>query len=106
MGGIASAPGKYIIMGDADDSYDFNALLPFLVKLREGYHLVMGKRFKGGIKPGAMTPFHRYLGNPVLTGIGRLFFSSPSKTSWQGSDWFGRCEKRRYFPVKKFHHAY
>ena len=78
MGGIASARGKYIIMGDADDSYDFTSLLPFLMKLREGYDLVMGNRFKGGIKPGAMPPLHRYLGNPVLTGIGRLFFSSPS----------------------------
>jgi glycosyltransferase involved in cell wall biosynthesis len=77
MGGIASAHGKFIIMGDADDSYDFTALLPFLTKLREGYDLVMGNRFKGGIKPGAMPFLHRYLGNPVLTTIGRLFFHSP-----------------------------
>jgi glycosyltransferase involved in cell wall biosynthesis len=77
MGGIAAARGKFIIMGDADDSYDFTALMPFLTKLREGYDLVMGNRFKGGIKPGA-TPFlHRYLGNPVLTSIGRWFFHSP-----------------------------
>lgn len=78
MGGIEAAQGKYIIMGDADDSYDFTALSPFLEKLRDGCELVMGNRFKGGIKPGAMPPLHRYLGNPVLTGIGRLFFKSPA----------------------------
>jgi len=77
MGGIAAARGKFIIMGDADDSYDFTALMPFLTKLREGYDLVMGNRFKGGIQPGAMPFLHRYLGNPVLTFIGRLFFRSP-----------------------------
>ena len=77
MGGISSARGKFIIMGDADDSYDFTALAPFVSKLREGYDLVMGNRFKGAIRPGAMPPLHRYLGNPVLTGIGRLFFRSP-----------------------------
>jgi hypothetical protein len=66
-------------MGDADDSYDFGALAPFIGKLREGYDLVMGNRFEGGIKPGAMPPLHRYLGNPVLTGIGRLFFGSPAR---------------------------
>lgn len=77
MGGIAAARGKYIVMGDADDSYDFTALMSFLTKLREGYDLVMGNRFKGGIKPGAMPSLHRYLGNPILTGIGRLFFGGP-----------------------------
>ncbi|MFP4526920.1 MAG: glycosyltransferase family 2 protein [Candidatus Kapaibacterium sp.] len=76
IGGIAAARGKYIIMGDSDDSYDFTALMPFVEKLREGHDLVMGNRFKGGIKPGAMPPLHRYLGNPVLSFIGRLFFSS------------------------------
>jgi hypothetical protein len=79
MGGIAAARGQYVIMGDGDDSYDFSALMPFISKLREGYDLVMGNRFKGGIKAGAMPPLHRYLGNPVLTGIGRLFFSSPCR---------------------------
>jgi hypothetical protein len=64
-------------MGDADDSYDFGSLGPFIAKLREGYDLVMGNRFLGGIKPGAMPPLHRYLGNPVLTTIGRVFFRSP-----------------------------
>lgn len=76
MGGIKAAHGKYIIMGDADDSYNFADLGPFIEKLREGYDLVMGNRFKGGIEPGAMPPLHKYLGNPVLTGIGRLLFSS------------------------------
>ena len=77
MGGIAAARGKYVIMGDADDSYDFTSLRPFITKLREGYDLVMGNRFKGGITPGAMPVLHKYLGNPVLTGIGRLLFGSP-----------------------------
>jgi hypothetical protein len=63
-------------MGDADDSYDFTNLMPFIEKLREGYDLVMGNRFKGGIEPGAMPPLHRYLGNPLLSFIGRLFFPS------------------------------
>jgi glycosyltransferase involved in cell wall biosynthesis len=76
MGGITGARGAYVIMGDADDSYDFTAIMPFIEKLRGGYDLVMGNRFKGGIKPGAMPPLHRYLGNPVLSSIGRLFFSS------------------------------
>jgi len=77
MGGIAAARGKYIIMGDADDSYDFSNLMPFVEKLRAGYEVVMGNRFQGGIKPGAMPALHRYLGNPVLTAIGKLFFQSP-----------------------------
>ena len=75
--GIADARGKYIIMGDADDSYDFSTLGPFVEKLREGNDLVMGNRFKGGIKPGAMPPLHKYLGNPVLSFLGRLFFGGP-----------------------------
>jgi glycosyltransferase involved in cell wall biosynthesis len=76
-GGIAAAKGQYIIMGDADDSYDFTNLSPFLEKLRQGYDLVMGNRFQGGIKPGAMPVLHKHLGNPVLTWLGRLFFGSP-----------------------------
>lgn len=75
--GIRAARGKYVIMGDSDDSYDFSALEPFVEKLRQGFQLVMGNRFLGGIKPGAMPPLHRYLGNPVLTTIGRIFFRSP-----------------------------
>ena len=76
MGGCDAAYGKYVIMGDADDSYDFLHLMPFVEKLREGYDLVMGNRFKGGIAKGAMPPLHRYLGNPVLSFIGRLFYPS------------------------------
>ncbi|WP_214415821.1 glycosyltransferase [Sphaerisporangium fuscum] len=76
MGGIRAARGRYVIMGDADDSYDFTALLPFVEQLRDGADLVMGNRFRGGIAPGAMPPLHRYLGNPVLSFIGRLFFPS------------------------------
>jgi len=77
LGGIEAAYGEHIIMGDADDSYDFVNLNPFVEKLRCGYDLVMGNRFKGGIRPGAMPKLHRYLGNPVLSFIGKLFFNSP-----------------------------
>src|SRR3954451_7470296 len=76
MGGIRAARGRYVIMGDSDDSYDFSNLGPFVEKLRQGYQLVIGNRFQGGIRPGAMPPLHRYFGNPVLTMLGRLFFSS------------------------------
>lgn len=76
IGGCKAAKGKYVIMGDADDSYDFLNLMPFVEKLREGYELVMGNRFRGEIAKGAMPPLHRYLGNPVLSFIGRLFFPS------------------------------
>lgn len=75
-GGIENASGRYIIMGDADDSYDFNNLSPFIEKLRDGADLVIGNRFKGGIKKGAMPFLHKYLGNPVLSFLGRLFFKS------------------------------
>jgi glycosyltransferase involved in cell wall biosynthesis len=76
MGGFLKARGEFIIMADADDSYDFSKLEDFLTQLRAGYDLVMGNRFLGGIEPGAMPPLHRYLGNPVLSGIGKLFFNS------------------------------
>jgi glycosyltransferase involved in cell wall biosynthesis len=76
IGGITAARGEYVIMGDADDSYDFTNLMPFVTELRNGADLVMGNRFQGGIAPGAMPPLHRYLGNPVLSFIGRLFFRS------------------------------
>jgi hypothetical protein len=76
-GGIAAARGRYIIMGDCDGSYDFTSLDAFLDKLRAGHELVMGNRFLGGIAPGAMPPLHKYLGNPVLSFVGRLFFKSP-----------------------------
>nr|AGU10029.1 Glycosyl transferase family 2 [uncultured organism] len=76
LGGIAAARGRYVIMGDADDSYDFSALGPFVEALRAGGELVMGNRFLGGIDRGAMPPLHRYLGNPVLSFLGRRFFNS------------------------------
>lgn len=76
IGGCNAALGKYVIMGDSDDSYDFLNLMPFVEKLREGYELVMGNRFKGGIEPGAMPPLHLYIGNPVLSFIGRVLYKS------------------------------
>src|ERR1700689_3803765 len=69
MGGIVAARGEYVIMGDADDSYDFSNLMPFVSELRKGADMAMGNRFKGGIAPGAMPKLHRYLGNPVLSFI-------------------------------------
>jgi glycosyltransferase involved in cell wall biosynthesis len=77
MGGIAAAAGKYIVMGDADDSYDFGHIPRFVEKMRAGADLVMGNRFRGGILKDAMPPLHQYFGNPTLTRIGRLFFGSP-----------------------------
>ena len=74
--GIAASRGTYVAMADSDDSYDFLGLMPFVLKLRDGCDLVMGNRFKGGIAPGAMPPLHRYLGNPVLSFVGRLFYPS------------------------------
>ena len=73
-GGIAASRGRFIIMGDADDSYDFSRLEGFLSALRGGADLVMGNRFQGGIRPGAMPRLHHWLGNPLLSFIGRLFF--------------------------------
>jgi glycosyltransferase involved in cell wall biosynthesis len=75
--GSSEACGKYIIMGDSDDSYDFSDLLPFVEKLREGYDLVMGNRLMGGIKPGAMPWKNRWIGTPALSAIGRIFFRCP-----------------------------
>jgi len=77
MGGIAAARGRFIIMGDADCSYDFSDIPKFLEQLRGGADLVMGNRFRGGIRSGAMPFSHRYLGNPVLSFLGRLFFHAP-----------------------------
>ena len=77
LGGIAAARGRYVIMGDADDSYDFARLEAFVAKLREGYRLVMGNRFAGGIRAGAMPWLHRYIGNPALSFLGRLLFRVP-----------------------------
>lgn len=74
IGGVSAARGRFVAMGDADDSYDFLGLMPFVDALRGGADLVMGNRFKGGIQAGAMPVLHRYLGNPVLSFLGRLFF--------------------------------
>ena len=90
LGGIRAARGTYVIMGDSDDSYDFSALGSFVEKLRRGYALVMGNRFAGGIAPGAMPPLHRYLGNPGLTAIGKLFFRSPCGDIYCGLRGFRR----------------
>ncbi len=75
LGGMDAARGRFVVMGDADESYDFSNLMPFLEELRKGADLVMGNRFQGGIGPGAMPFSHRYLGNPLLSRIGRMFFS-------------------------------
>ena len=77
--GIKNAKGKYIIMGDADDSYDFSHLELFIEKLQSGYELVMGNRFAGGIEEGAMPWSHKYIGNPVLSTIGRILYRSKLK---------------------------
>jgi glycosyltransferase involved in cell wall biosynthesis len=76
LGGIKAARGQFVIMGDADDSYDFSRLDPFVERLRAGADLVMGNRFAGGVEPGAMPPLHKYIGNPVLSFIGRTFFGT------------------------------
>ena len=88
--GIAEARGRYVIMGDSDDSYDFGNLGPFIAKLREGYDLVMGNRFRGGILRGAMPTSHRLLGNPALTAVGRLFFRSRCGDFYCGQRGFRR----------------
>jgi len=77
LGGIEAAKGRFVIMADADDSYDFTDLDGFVDRLRRGSKLVVGNRFQGGIMPGAMPALNRYLGNPVLSFIGRTLFSSP-----------------------------
>jgi len=90
IGGINEANGEYVIMGDADDSYDFSQLDHFVERLRAGDELVMGNRFLGGIEPGAMPPLHKYLGNPVLSWIGRALFRSPIKDFHCGLRGFSR----------------
>ena len=77
LGGITAARGQFVVMADADDSYEFSHIPRFLGELRAGFDLVMGNRFRGGIQPKAMPFLHRYLGNPVLTWIGKIFFHSP-----------------------------
>jgi glycosyltransferase involved in cell wall biosynthesis len=90
IGGIAAARGRFVIMGDADDSYDFTAISPLIEKLREGFDLVMGNRFLGGIEPGAMPWSHRWIGNPVLTLISRVFFHTPVGDMHCGLRGFGK----------------
>lgn len=95
IGGIHAAKGRYIIMGDADDSYDFSRLDEYVEQLRRGDMLVMGNRFAGGIVPGAMPPLHRYLGNPVLSFIGRLLFPSKIRDFHCGLRGFNRAAMLR-----------
>jgi glycosyltransferase involved in cell wall biosynthesis len=89
-GGIAAARGRWVIMGDADDSYDFAELEPFVQRLREGYDLVAGNRFKGGIREGAMPWLHRRLGNPVLSFVGRRLYGTPCGDIYCGLRGFDR----------------
>jgi glycosyltransferase involved in cell wall biosynthesis len=89
-GGIGAARGRWVIMGDADDSYDFSDLEPFVRGLREGYDLVAGNRFKGGIHPGAMPWLHRRLGNPVLSFVGRTLYGTPCGDIYCGIRGFDR----------------
>jgi hypothetical protein len=91
IAGIQSAQGQFVVMADADDSYDFSQLDDFVTALRGGADLVMGNRFKGGIAPGAMPPLHRYLGNPVLSWLGRIFFSAEIKDFHCGLRGFSRA---------------
>lgn len=94
INGIENARGRFIIMGDADDSYDFENLEPFVERLRSGADLVMGNRFKGGIAPGAMPPLHKYLGNPVLSTIGQVFFRPNIRDFHCGLRGFNRARIR------------
>jgi glycosyltransferase involved in cell wall biosynthesis len=88
--GIQAARGRYVVMGDADDSYDFSALDAFVAELRAGRELVVGNRFAGGIAPGAMPLLHRWLGNPVLSFVGRRFFGGPLRDFHCGLRGFDR----------------
>jgi len=88
--GIEAARGKFVIMGDSDDSYDFSALEGFVARLRAGYDLVLGNRFQGGIAPGAMPALHKFFGNPLLTAIGRALYGSPSQDFYCGLRGFRR----------------
>jgi glycosyltransferase involved in cell wall biosynthesis/uncharacterized membrane protein YidH (DUF202 family) len=88
--GISAAKGEFVIMGDSDDSYDFSSLDPFVNKLHAGYDLVIGNRFAGGIKHGAMPALHRYFGNPLLTAIGRFLYKSPVNDFYCGLRGFRR----------------
>jgi len=90
--GIEAARGRYVIMGDADDSYDFSQLEPFVEKLRDGCDLVVGNRFKGGIEPRSMPFLHRVLGNPMLSFIGRRLFGTPCGDIYCGLRGFDRAK--------------
>jgi len=90
LAGIQAAHGRFVVMGDSDESYDFSRLEGFVAALRSGHQLVMGNRFAGGIKPGAMPSLHRYLGNPVLSFVGRLFYKSPIRDFHCGLRGFDR----------------
>src|SRR5882724_8650676 len=89
--GIAGSRGAFIIMGDADDSYDFTDVPRFVEKLREGFDVAMGNRFRGGIKPGAMPPLHKYFGNPGLTALLNLLFHVGIGDSYCGMRGFSRA---------------
>lgn len=93
--GIRAARGRYVVMGDADDSYDFSALDAFVAELRAGRELVVGNRFAGGIAPGAMPFLHRWLGNPVLSFLGRRFFGGPLRDFHCGLRGFDRAAMLR-----------
>ncbi len=95
IAGIDAARGRFVIMGDADDSYDFGAIAPFIDKLHEGYDLVVGNRFVGGIETGAMPWLHRWVGNPVLSLISRIFFNAPVGDTHCGLRAFSKdaCER-------------
>jgi glycosyltransferase involved in cell wall biosynthesis len=99
IAGICAARGNFVIVGDADDSYDFTGLDVFINRLNEGYDLVVGNRFRGGIEPGAMRWIHRYFGNPFLSGLLNVFFHTPVKDAQCGlrafrKDAFRRLELR------------
>lgn len=96
MAGIDAARGEFVVMGDSDDSYDFSELAGFFGRLEEGYDLVMGNRFAGGIRPGAMRWHHRYIGNPVLTGILNVLFRSPIRDAHCGLRAFRKDAYQRW----------
>jgi hypothetical protein len=93
--GTMAARGRFVIVGDADDSYDFSDLDRFVTRLREGFDLVVGNRFAGGIRPGAMPWKNRYIGNPLLSGLGRRFFGAPVRDFHCGLRGYSRAAFER-----------
>jgi glycosyltransferase involved in cell wall biosynthesis len=93
-GGILATRGELIVIGDSDDSYDFTSIMPFVQKLRQGYDLVLGNRFRGGIRRGAMPWLHR-VGNPILTGCAQVLFSAPVGDIYCGLRGFRRSAYER-----------